>query len=175
MIGFVRKKISVKEISKLKEVKKEDKGKYNVVLIKTNKPEVLRRLIDKASNYFSSIFVLGMSDEINRTALEHKKVKALVSPEYKRDKDFLHHRNAGLNQVLCKIARNNDKMIIENFNDIVSEKKEVCKALILGRMMQNAKLCKKYRTKFIVGDFVKTEKEIRSKYDLETFGRILIL
>ncbi len=174
MIGFIRKKISVKEASKLKEIKKEDKGKYNAILIRTKKPEMLRRIIDKATNYFSSIFVLGMSDEINRIALEHNKVNALVSPEYERGKDFLHYRNSGLNQVLCKIARDNNKMIIENFNDIILENKDISKALILGRIIQNARICRKYKTKLFVGNFVESEKEFRSRYELETFERIII-
>lgn len=174
MIGFVKKILFVKEVSTLKEIRKEDKGKYDLILIKTEKPEMLRRIVDKASAYFSSIFVLGMNDEINRVALEHKKVKALVSPEYHRAKDFLHYRNSGLNQVLCKIARDNDKMIIENLNDLRLERKEVSRALILGRMIQNARLCKKYYVPFIVGDFVESEKELVSSYDLRTFEKLLI-
>ena len=173
MIGFIEKRISVKEVSKLKEIKKEDKGKYNAILIKTKRPEILRRIIDKASNYFSFILVLGTSDEINRIALEHKKVKALVSPEYGRERDFLHYRNSGLNQVLCKIAKDNNKMIVENFDDVVSNEK-IYAALILGRIIQNARLCKKYKTKFIIADFGENKEELRSKYDLRTFERILI-
>ncbi|UZE93959.1 MAG: hypothetical protein IB618_00055 [Candidatus Pacearchaeota archaeon] len=165
----------VKEVSKLKEIRKEDKSTYNAFLIKTKGIEMLRRMVDKASNYISFILVLGINDEINRITLEHKKVRALVSPEYKREKDFLHYRNSGLNQVLCKIARDNDKIIIENFSDFILESKDITKALILGRMIQNARLCKKYKTRLIIGNFVRNNSEFRSKYDLETFKRILFV
>lgn len=158
----------VKEVSKLKEIKKEDKGKYSAILIKTRKPEILRRIIDKASNYFSYILVLGTSNEINRVALEHKKVKALVSPEHNRDKDFLHYRNSGLNQVLCKIAHDNDKIIIEGFRNVLLNVKEK-RAMVIGRIAQNIMLCRKYKTKIRLGSFALKKSEMRSFFDLKSF------
>lgn len=166
-LGFSR-ILFVKEVSKLKQIIKEDKKNYDVFLIKTTKPELLRRMIDKISNYPSFIFVLGTNDEINRTALEHKKVKALISPEYARQKDFLHYRNSGLNQVLCKIARDNNKTIMINFNDILLSKNEK-RAIIIGRIMQNIKICNKYKTKIRIATFASLQEEMRSFSDLRSF------
>jgi len=156
----------VKEILTLKDIKKE-KG-YDVFLLKTTRPETLRRMIDKAEASVSLIFVLGTNDTINRIALEHKKVRALVCPEYERKYDFLHYRNSGLNQVLCKIARDNDKVIIKNFKDILfREGKE--RALLLGKIMQNIKLCRKYKVKVKLASFASIKKEMKSFFDLRSF------
>ncbi len=158
----------VKEVSKLKQTTKEDKKNYDAFLIKTTTPELLRRMIDKISNYSLFILVLGTNDEINRVALEHKKVKALVSPEYARQKDFLHYRNSGLNQVLCKIARDNNKIIMINFNDFLLSKNEK-RAIIIGRVMQNIKICNKYKTKIRIASFAMAKEEMRSFSDLKSF------
>lgn len=162
----------VKEISRVEDVKKQEKDDYNIILIKTGNAEMLRRMIDKAANYFD-IFVLGVNDKVNRVALEHKKVKALVSPEYERRYDYTNYRSSGLNQVLCKIAHDNNKVIIENFSEFLAkEKKE--KAILLGRILQNSILCRKYKTKFIVAQFVKNEDELVDSKKLLEFNKILI-
>lgn len=156
----------VKEISVLSEIKKDES--YDVVLIKTAEPEMLRRMLDKASSCFSEIFVLGMNDKINRATLESKKTKALVSPEYERKHDYITHRNSGLNQVLCKIAHDNDKAIIINFKDIL-QKKGKEKAILLGRIIQNIRLCRKYDVKLKIATFSSAKDEMRSSFDLKSF------
>ncbi|MGB9708096.1 MAG: hypothetical protein ACPLXC_02085 [Candidatus Pacearchaeota archaeon] len=176
MIFFISKRtkkagIFLKEVYKIEDIKKNEQEDYDGVLLKTADVEILRRMIDKAANYFE-IYVLGTNDKINRVALEHKKVKALVSPEFGRVFDYTGYRNSGLNQVLCKIARDNNKEIIENFSDFL-EKDKKNKAIWLGRVLQNARLCKKYHTKFIVAQFIKSEKEIFEIRKIEDFVRAL--
>jgi len=160
----------VKEVSTIEEIKKEEKKNYDVVLIKNENVKMLRRMIEKAANYFD-VFVLGVNDQVNRIALEHRKVKALVSPEYGRKHDYIDYRNSGLNHVLCKIANNNNKTIIENFSDFL-EKDNKEKATLLGRILQNARLCRKYKVNFTVGLFVSDETSLRP-HDLKYFQRIL--
>jgi RNase P/RNase MRP subunit p30 len=164
--------IFIKEISKLDDINKRESESYEAVLLKTNNPELLRRMIDKAANYFD-IYVLGVSDRINRVALEHKKVRALVSPEFERAFDYTHYRNSGLNQVLCKIARDNNKIIIENFSEFLKKEKKD-RAILLGRILQNSMLCKKYNVKFLVSVFAKNEQDFIACQKLEEFKKILI-
>ncbi|MCL6500620.1 MAG: hypothetical protein K6T16_01140 [Candidatus Pacearchaeota archaeon] len=167
-LGF-DKVLFVKEISKVASVKECKGGEiYDAILIKTVNVDMLRRMVDKAANYYSLILVQGTNDKINRAALENKKVKALVSPEYNREKDSLHYRNSGLNQVLCKIARDNKKVIIEDFRDILLNKNEK-RAILLGRIMQNTKLCERYNVRFRLGNFATKPEEARSFFDLRSF------
>jgi len=164
--------IFIKEISKLDDINKRESESYEAVLLKTSNAELLRRMIDRAANYFE-IYVLGVSDKINRVALEHKKVKALISPEFERAFDYTHYRNSGLNQVLCKIARDSNKVIIENFSEFLKKDKKD-RAILLGRILQNSMLCKKYNVKFIIAVFAKNEQDFVACQKLEEFKKILI-
>ncbi len=177
MIFFIGKKnkkdagIFLKEVSKIEDINKNEQGNYDAVLLKTTNAELLRGMIDKAANYFE-IYVLGMNDKINRAALEHRKVRALVSPEFNRLFDYTGYRNSGLNQVLCKIARDNSKEIIENFSEFLGKEKKD-RAIWLGRVLQNSVLCRKYKVRFVMAQFVKDEKELIDNKKIEDFTRIL--
>ncbi len=166
-IVFLKKISNVEEL----DVKKDSKD-YDAILIKTQDTGMMRRLIDKTSNFFKFIIILGTNDEINRACLEHKKTIALLSPEYSRRKDFINYRNSGLNQVLCKIARDNKKTIIESFSSILNADKKN-KAIILGRIIQNEKLCRKYNVKFILRNMAIDEKEMKSAHELKNSQQIL--
>ena len=107
--------------------------------------EKVRREIDKLASKGRNIVVQGQTIEFNRKVLENKKVVALIL-SHKDKKDRLKQRDSGLNQVLCKIARDKDKLILIDLKEII-ESKEQEKALILGRLMQNIMLLKKYNVK----------------------------
>ncbi len=129
-------------------------------MIKAKNVDELVRKINKTEGL---VIVEGGNDKINRAALENKKVDVLLGPEKGRDRDFTHYRNSGLNQVLCKLAKKNNIAIGFDFNDILVSME---KGKILGRMMQNVKLCRKYKVKMLIFDF----KEERSKEELRSFG-----
>jgi len=110
--------------------------------------EEARQMIEKASKNKEKVIVLGRDIEFNRKILENKRVNVLIL-NHKIGKDKLKERDSGLNQVLCKIARDNNIAFAIDFNEIISsEKKE--KAKILGRIKQNIKLIKKFKNKIIV-------------------------
>lgn len=167
--------VFLKKISNVEELDvKKDSKDYDGILIKTQNTDIMRRIIDKSQNLFKEIIVLGMNDEINRACLEHKKTTALLSPEYDRKKDFINYRNSGLNQVLCKIARDNKKTIIESFSSILDADKKN-KAIILGRMLQNARLCKKYKVNFMFSNIIDNLDKLISGYEIKDFSKVFIL
>ena len=106
----------------------------------------------------------------NLEILKNKKVNVLLSPEKGVTKDNLHYRNSGLNQVSCKLAAKNKIAIGIPFRDILESKD---RERLIGRIMQNVKLCKKYKVKIIMGSFAKDKYELRGAKDLEAFGRVL--
>jgi len=165
----------VKEINSLDDLKKlkRESDEYDITLIKIQNIEQLRKAIDKAHALSLRVFVLGISDTINRIALEHKKTSALVSPEFGRVRDFINYRNSGLNHVLCKIAKENGKEIIENFSDLIDSDKKT-KAVILGRILQNARLCKKYDVRFSIKNMARSEKEIFDYLELNNLQKVLL-
>ena len=91
--------------------------------------------------------------------LENKKTNALIL-SHKDKKDRLKQRDTGLNHILCKIARDKNKLILIDLKEIMEARSEE-KAQILGRLMQNIMLLKKYNVKTGV-----TNKSTRNNHDI---------
>jgi hypothetical protein len=87
-------------------------------------------------------------------------------------KDSLHYRRSGLNQVLCKFAKSKNVAIGLDFNSILTSRKSY-RALIMGRMMQNIVLCRKYKVKMVIASFAKTPYQMRSPQDIRAFFHVL--
>ena len=127
------------------------------IFIQTDSKKVLLGEIRKAGNKI--IILEPKSEEILRLALEKSDVDIVVGLEKLHQKDSLHFVRSGLDQVLCKIATDNDKIIAFSLNDILHAKD---RAKILARIAFNQKLCKKYKVKTIVCCFAKKKEEIIS-------------
>ena len=91
----------------------------------------------------------GKDIAFNRKTLESKKTEMLVL-NHRMGKDKLKQRDSGLNQVLCKIAKDNRIILAIDLNELVKEKDKKTKAVILARMLQNIKLIKKFKNKFLL-------------------------
>ena len=132
-------------------------------LIKADSIDKLVKKVNKASGV---VIVEGGNDKINRAALENKKVNILLGPEKGKKRDHTHYRNSGLNQVLCKLANKNNIAIGFDFNDVLyaKERYKLERYIILGRMMQNVRFCRKYKVKMYVFDFSneRNKEELRS-------------
>ncbi|MFC1686122.1 RNase P subunit p30 family protein [Nanoarchaeota archaeon] len=140
-----------------------------IVLLKTTNKEELRREITRAASKKKRIIVFGSTDEINRIAVEDKRVSMLLSPEKDKSKDFMKYRNSGLNHVLCKIATKNNIAIGIAFESIKSSK-GLERAEKIGKMSQNVALCNKYKTKIVLASF---SKKISSPHILRSFGFVI--
>ena len=114
--------------------------------------------------------VEGISEEKNRKTVENKQVDILVAPERVGRKDRLNQRDSGLNDVLCKLAKENDVAIGFSFSDLLNSK---YRAVVLGRMMQNVRLCRKYKVRMVLASFAHDPWDMRSAYDLLAFGQVL--
>jgi len=104
---------------------------------------------------------------INRNFFESKKTDIITSLETSLDKDKTHYKESGLNQVLCKLAKKNKIAIAFNFNNILNAKKRY---LILGRIMQNIRLCRKYKIPMIIASFANDRYDMRNPRDLISIG-----
>ncbi len=145
----------------------ENSNRLYVEVINAKTPSELRK---KTENFKGLVVVNGGNDEINRAAVENKKTDILLSPELGRERDFIHFRNSGLNQVLCKLAKKNEIAIGFSFNYLLNSKS---KELVLGKMRQNVVLCRKYKIKTVLGSFASREIEIRNKSELMSFGKVI--
>lgn len=114
--------------------------------------------------------VEGLSEEKNRKAVENKQVDMLVAPERAGKKDRFTQRDSGLNHVLCALAKENDVAIGFSFSDLLNSN---YRSIVLGRMMQNVRLCRKYKVRMVVASFAKDPWEMRSAYDLLAFAQVV--
>jgi len=95
------------------------------------------------------IIVMGQDDDYNRKILENRKVNVLMLNENITRKDFMKQRNSGLNEVLCKIAAQNDIKIAVDIRKIIGKENDIEKARSLARLAQNIMLCKRIRCQLI--------------------------
>ena len=116
-------------------------------------------------NKDKEIVFSSLDDELNRKLLEKENIDILLISQTDR-KDFQKQRNSGFNQVLAKIAKKNKTKIGIGLDEIIDSKE---KAEILGRIIQNIKLCNKNKIsmKFI------SQKYKRNLRDLKSLGLIL--
>ena len=105
----------------------------------------------------------------NRTFFESKKTDIIFRLEKSKDKDFTHQRNSGFNHVLAKLASENNIRIAFSLEDLKKENFPV----LIGRILQNIMLAKKYNLNVIIGSFANRPNKIKSPYDLQAFGRVL--
>ncbi len=115
--------------------------------------------------------IIGGDEIINRKAVETKNVNLLLDPEPELG-DFMHSRNSGLNQVLVKLAKKNNISIGFSFNKII-KLDNLSKAKLLGKIMQNVRLCNKYKVKIYIVNFFNDEIDERAVNDLKYFGLAL--
>ena len=138
----------------------------NSLVIGTENMEEMRRSVSSAHSKKKIIIILGSNDEINRIALDDKRVSMLLSPERMKKKDSMHVRNSGLNHVLCDLAAKNKVFIAINYSEFKKMKgKEGAERL--GRVMQNVELCRKSNAQIILASF---GKKPSSSYDLRSFA-----
>tara|TARA_Y100000310_G_scaffold340071_2_gene434670 strand:- start:347 stop:739 length:393 start_codon:yes stop_codon:yes gene_type:complete len=91
--------------------------------------------------------IQGKDISFNRIALENKNTETLILSHTNKH-DRLNQRDSGLNQVLCKIALENNITLAIDMKELSETKDKKSKAIILSRIIQNIKLIKKYKNKF---------------------------
>lgn len=116
-------------------------------------------------------FVLVKSDtEKDQQILEKQNADMMFDFELALRKDKIHYRVSGLNQVLCNLAYKREITIGFSLNSILNSKN---KPLILGRTMQNIRLCRKYKLRMVFASFSQSPWQMRSAHDLISLGIVL--
>ena len=111
------------------------------------------------------IIIEGGSDKVNRAALSTRNVDILLDPHLGQRHDKMHQRDSGLNQVLLKLAKQNNVAIGFSFKSVLNSKN--C-AKDLGRIIQNIQLCRKYKVKIVIQEF-----EGRNRDDVNSLFKVL--
>ncbi|MCK4589226.1 MAG: hypothetical protein KAT77_02200 [Nanoarchaeota archaeon] len=164
-LGFEKLIFVYEELSDFKVIESELKIDYCVLVSEKNKKNLVKK-INKIKQKGFLVLVKAEDEKFNRFVLERTRVDMIYGLELSRRKDAMHYRRSGLDQVLCKIAKERGKKVVFSL-------KEIFNPLVLGRMIQNIKFCKKYKVNFLFGSFAEKIGEMRSEHDLKWFVRLL--
>jgi len=111
-------------------------------MINTQNIDTAKKLIKKSSAH---IIVKAQSLEFNRKILEYGKFQILLSPESTHNpRDSLRKLDTSFNHITAKIAAKNNISIAFDLNLRNKDKKE--KAILLSRIIQIIKFCRKAKT-----------------------------
>ncbi|UCC91715.1 MAG: hypothetical protein JSV39_00365 [Candidatus Aenigmatarchaeota archaeon] len=133
--------------------------------IETNKPDNVSKIAKKVRKNVELILVNGGDLEVNRKACETSEVDILTHPELGRN-------DPGLDYVVAKLAKKNNVSVEFNFRNILLSYKK-SRSDVFARMLENAKLVRKYRTPFILSTGAIEHYDLRSPSELISFWRVL--
>lgn len=119
--------------------------------------------IRKARKKANLIVFQGQNGDIKHM-LEKNPPDIVTETEFHTQRDFIHHRNSGLNHVLAEIMAKNNTAYGISFTMLLHNLE-----LTLARVQQNILLHKKSKTKLIIASFAQTPYEMRSWHDLSAF------
>lgn len=108
----------------------------------------------------------------DRSVLDRGAAHVLYNAEGVQQKDYMHQRGSGLNQVMCALAKKNNIAIGFSFSSILATIGSK-RAQLIGRMMQNIMLCRKYQVKTLIGSFATDPWMMRSPHDLQALFAVL--
>jgi len=131
---------------------------YKATLLHLNEPKKAEGLAVFECNEFDL-----------KQVLESKKASIVILSE-KAEKDSLHWRRTALNRSLCELAKKKDIAVAFSFSTILNAKN---RPLLFGRIMQNIRLCRKYKVDMLFASFAKNKWEMRAPHELIAFAQLL--
>jgi RNase P/RNase MRP subunit p30 len=93
------------------------------------------------------IYLESDSYKILRHGVEKKLVDGIIHTELQGRKDSVHYRRSGIDDVLAKFMAKNKVAYVIDMEALLDSKEP---DVVLGRVMQNIMLCKKFKTKISV-------------------------
>lgn len=93
------------------------------------------------------VFLESESYKTLRQGVERRIVDGIIHVELQSKKDSVHKRNSGMDDILARfMAKNRVSYVVDV--QAVLESGDI--DVVLGRVMQNIMLCKKYQTKVLI-------------------------
>jgi RNase P/RNase MRP subunit p30 len=134
-----------------------------------SKKEALKQ-IQKAKQKGLYSIAKPKKEDMLRFLLEKTPIDMVFGLELIHPKEHYHYRRGGIDHVLAKIASDTKKTIGFSFSDILNTKE---KSRILGRMMHNFKMCRKFKVQVMFSTFATSMYDLRSTHDLASLQDIL--
>ncbi len=128
---------------------------------------VNQKNLNKAAK--SSGFLVAKSSDKDRLLIESKKMKIIYGFEESMKRDYIHQRGSGLNHILCELANRNMVSVGFSYSSLVNNKNA---AMLLGRMIQNLSLCRKYKVNTTIASFSSNPFELRAHHDVASMFKL---
>jgi len=109
-------------------------------------------------------------DEFSLQSVLESRKAAIVLISEKVSKDHLHFRRTALNHVMCKLAKKNDVAIAFSLSAILEARD---RPLLLGRIMQSIRLCRKYKVDMLFASFARDKFGMRAADSMLAFAQVL--
>lgn len=145
------------------------KGDNFEILTASSKKELLKKAQQMKQRKLI-VFFRPTTEEMLRFALEKAPIDGVMGVEEIHPTDSVHYVRSGMDQILCKIARERNKIVVFSFSAILNSSH---RAKLLSRMMFNLELCQKYEVKVLFSNFSEAMEEMRSAADLQALERVL--
>lgn len=132
---------------------------YTALIVEPKKVKQYKGRVD--------FIVVRADEETSRFAIEKMKPDIMFGFEDSEKSDTMHQRYSGLNHVSCSFAFENKVRIAFSFKSLL-DSYGYKRARLFGRMMQNIKLCRKYKIKTLIASFADKPSQMRSPADLQS-------
>ena len=126
-------------------------------------------IITKPMQHNPNTITAAKSSIQDRAFLEHKPPTLMYDFELTEKPDTMHQRTSGLNHVLCTLAAGKTSVYF-SFRTILTAPYT---PKILGRIIQNIKLCRKYKVHMGIASFATDPFHMRSPHDLKSYFSLL--
>lgn len=159
-------------LKSVKEIQAKKKQFPNVcigIYLKPRKSQV------KLSNqlYLESdlVAVSSQNENIIRAAVSNPKIDLVFGVPSSAGKEHTHFRYSNFNEIFANLAKQNKVSYAVDFSQIL-ESKDVARAKLFGREMQNVKLCRR-KVPVIIASFAKDKWQLRNPNDLSAIVQLL--
>jgi hypothetical protein len=136
------------------------------------KPEVIKgvkivhaSILGKKPSFSGMVFASGEKQNIENSAIDF-----LYGFELLEDRDSFHYRRSGANQVIGKMLKDKEKVMVFDMEKIIVSKSQ---DVLIGRMMQNLVLAKKYKFDVVICSFASLPENMRAGKEYEALIRSL--
>jgi len=107
-----------------------------------------------------------------RHLLEKTKIDFVYGFEEEGGRDHTHYRYSGMNHILAKIAHSKKKIIGFNISKLINAS-GMKRSRLIGRMMQNIRLYRKYKVKTCAASFAQSPYQMRAANDIMALLRVI--
>lgn len=117
-------------------------------------------------------FIVVRSSDKDVHLVEHSHPTVLFDLEATPRHDALHQRASGINHVLARLCAKNNVTIAFSLHSLLETHGER-RAQLLGRIMQNVMLCRKFKVPVKIASFAKSPAGMRNPEDMKSLFVVL--